>query len=80
MRLHEILESIEKLKADHAEIEADELTEEEVEEANAKKKLDASKPRNFVAKNMKTSGAGKMTDKSKVIPRKEKHKNKSPND
>ena len=40
------------------------------------KKTDASKPRNFVAKNAKMGGAGKMQDKSKTIPRKEKHKQK----
>lgn len=33
-------------------------------------------PRNFVAKNMIQTGAGPMKDKSKVIPRKEKHKGK----
>ena len=38
------------------------------------KKKDAPKPRNFVAKNAKMGGAGKMQDKSKTIPRKEKHK------
>jgi hypothetical protein len=32
------------------------------------------KPRNFVAKNAKMGGAGKMKDKSKTLPRKEKHK------
>lgn len=35
---------------------------------------DAPKPRNFVAKNAKMGGAGKMKDKAKTIPRKEKHK------
>jgi hypothetical protein len=40
----------------------------------ADKKKDAPKPRNFVAKNAKMGGAGKMQDKSKTIPRKEKHK------
>jgi len=40
------------------------------------KKTDASKPRNFVAKNAKMGGAGKMQDKSKTIPRKEKYKQK----
>lgn len=40
------------------------------------KKTDASKPRNFVAKHAKMGGAGKMQDKSKTIPRKEKHKQK----
>ena len=35
---------------------------------------DTSKPRNFVVKNAKMGGAGKMKDKSKTIPRKEKHK------
>jgi hypothetical protein len=33
-----------------------------------------AKPRNFVAKNAKMGGAGKMKDKSKTIPRHEKHK------
>ena len=37
-------------------------------------KKEAPKPRNFVAKNAKMGGAGKMKDKAKVIPRKEKHK------
>ena len=37
-------------------------------------KTEAPKPRNFVAKNAKMGGAGKMKDKAKVIPRKEKHK------
>ena len=40
------------------------------------KKTDASKTRNYVAKNAKMGGAGKMQDKSKTIPRKEKHKQK----
>ena len=40
----------------------------------AGKEKDAPKPRNFVAKNAKMGGAGKMKDKSKTIPRKEKHK------
>jgi hypothetical protein len=40
----------------------------------ADKKKEAPKPRNFVAKNAKMGGAGKMQDKSKTIPRKEKHK------
>ena len=40
----------------------------------ANKKKEAPKPRNFVAKNAKMGGAGKMQDKSKTIPRKEKHK------
>jgi hypothetical protein len=40
----------------------------------AGKEKDAPKPRNFVAKNAKMGGAGKMQDKSKTIPRKEKHK------
>jgi hypothetical protein len=40
----------------------------------SKDKVDASKPRNFVAKNAKMGGAGKMKDKSKTIPRHEKHK------
>jgi hypothetical protein len=40
------------------------------------KKTGASKPRNFVAKNAKMGGAGKMQDKSKSIPRHEKHKQK----
>jgi len=34
----------------------------------------ASKPRNFVAKNAKTAGAGAHKDKAKTIPRKAKHK------
>ena len=38
------------------------------------KKKEAPKPRNFVAKNAKMGGAGKMKDKAKTIPRKEKHK------
>ena len=37
-------------------------------------KAEAPKPRNFVAKNAKMGGAGKMKDKSKTIPRHEKHK------
>ena len=37
-------------------------------------KKEAPKPRNFVAKNAKMGGAGKMKDKAKTIPRKEKHK------
>lgn len=41
------------------------------QEADKKK---APAPRNFVAKNAKMGGAGKMQDKSKTIPRKEKHK------
>jgi len=40
----------------------------------ADKKPEPPKPRNFVAKNAKMGGAGKMTDKSKTIPRHEKHK------
>lgn len=40
----------------------------------AGKEKDTPKPRNFVAKNAKMGGAGKMKDKSKTIPRKEKHK------
>jgi hypothetical protein len=40
----------------------------------AGKETEAPKPRNFVAKNAKMGGAGKMKDKSKTIPRKEKHK------
>jgi hypothetical protein len=40
----------------------------------SKDKVDAGKPRNFVAKNAKMGGAGKMKDKSKTIPRHEKHK------
>ncbi len=40
----------------------------------ASKEKEAPKPRNFVAKNAKMGGAGKMKDKSKTIPRKEKHK------
>ncbi len=42
-----------------------------------KKKVTAPAPRNFVAKNMIQTGAGPMKDKSKVIPRKEKHKGKA---
>ena len=38
------------------------------------RRVDAPTPRNFVAKNAKMGGAGKMKDKSKTIPRKEKHK------
>jgi hypothetical protein len=38
-----------------------------------KKKVPATTPRNFVAKNAKTSGAGSHTDKK--YNRKEKHKN-----
>jgi hypothetical protein len=37
-------------------------------------KKEEPKPRNFVAKNAKMGGAGKMKDKSKTIPRHEKHK------
>ena len=48
----------------------------ELFEAKAKKKPAAPAPRNFVAKNMIQTGAGPMKDKSKVIPRKEKHKGK----
>jgi hypothetical protein len=40
----------------------------------AQEKKETPKPRNFVAKNAKMGGAGKMKDKSKTIPRKEKHK------
>ena len=40
----------------------------------AREFIPAEKPRNFVAKNAKMGGAGKMKDKSKTIPRKEKHK------
>ena len=40
------------------------------------KTVKTEKPRNFVAKNAKMGGAGKMQDKSKTIPRKEKHKQK----
>jgi hypothetical protein len=40
----------------------------------AGKDKEAPKPRNFVAKNAKMGGAGKMKDKSKTLPRKEKHK------
>jgi hypothetical protein len=40
----------------------------------AGKEKEAPKPRNFVAKNAKMGGAGKMKDKSKTIPRHEKHK------
>jgi hypothetical protein len=42
-----------------------------------KKKVSATTPRNFVAKNMIQTGSGPMKDKSKVIPRKEKHKGKT---
>ena len=42
--------------------------------AQEEKKKEAPKPRNFVAKNAKMGGAGKMKDKSKTIPRHEKHK------
>ncbi len=38
------------------------------------KTVAAAKPRNFVAKNAKMGGAGKMKDKSKTLPRHEKHK------
>jgi len=38
------------------------------------KTVKAEKPRNFVAKHAKTGGAGKMKDKSKTLPRQEKHK------
>ena len=41
-------------------------------------KIPSSKPRNFVAKNAKGSGAGEHKDKSKTIPRKEKHKKSIP--
>ena len=37
----------------------------------AQEKKETPKPRNFVAKNAKMGGAGKMKDKSKTIPRKE---------
>ncbi len=48
----------------------------ELFEARAQKKeLPASTPRNFVAKNAKTSGAGSHSDKK--YNRKEKHKAKS---
>ena len=40
------------------------------------KKVTHPPPRNFVHKNMIQSGAGPMKDRTKVIPRKEKHKNK----
>ena len=39
-----------------------------------KNTVPASTPRNLVAKNAKTAGAGAHKDKSKTIPRKEKHK------
>jgi len=42
--------------------------------AQESKKDETSKPRNFVAKNAKMGGAGKMKDKSKTLPRHEKHK------
>ena len=38
------------------------------------RRAEPPKPRNFVAKNAKMGGAGKMKDKSKTIPRHEKHK------
>jgi hypothetical protein len=41
-------------------------------------KTPPSKPRNFVAKNAKGGGAGAHKDKSKTIPRKEKHKKAEP--
>ena len=40
------------------------------------RRAEPPKPRNFVTKNMKGGGAGKMKDKAKTIPRHEKHKNK----
>jgi hypothetical protein len=51
--------------------------------AQEAKKDETPKPRNFVAKNAKMGGAGKMKDKSKTIPRHEKHKKpvvEGPND
>ena len=48
----------------------------ELFEAKTDKKPSSPAPRNFVAKNMIQTGAGPMKDKSKVIPRKEKHKGK----
>jgi hypothetical protein len=42
--------------------------------AQEAKKDESPKPRNFVAKNAKMGGAGKMKDKSKTLPRHEKHK------
>lgn len=39
-----------------------------------KNTIPSSTPRNFVAKNAKSSGAGAHKDKTKTIPRKEKHK------
>ena len=47
----------------------------ELFEAKEKKKVPATTPRNFVAKNAKTSGAGSHTAKKHT--RKEKHKNAS---
>lgn len=44
------------------------------QEAGKKKKIPPSTPRNFVAKNAKTGGAGAHTDKRKEIPRNAKHK------
>ena len=48
----------------------------ELFEGKSKKKPDAPKQRNFVAKNAKTSGAG--AHEPKKFSRKEKHKGKDP--
>ena len=47
----------------------------ELFESKTKKKAEAPKPRNFVAKNAKTSGAG--AHEPKKFSRKDKHKNKT---
>lgn len=47
----------------------------ELYESKTKKKTDAPKARNFVAKNAKTSGAG--AHEPKKFTRKEKHKGKT---
>jgi len=49
----------------------------ELFEAKPKKKVQAPTPRNFVAKNAQTSGAGSHNDKK--FSRKEKHKKDSKN-
>lgn len=46
----------------------------ELFESKPKKKTEAPKPRNFVAKHAKTSGSG--SHEPKKFTRKEKHKNK----
>ena len=53
----------------------DKISKDKVDEAKAKKKVEKSTPRNFVAKNVQTSGAGSHSDRKHN--RKEKHK-KSP--